>query len=119
RYRFALQQSQLLPQPSGLEVEAKKINYEPGLGPRPPGIEVWFKRLLEVPYVTRINTFYYNPNLPHGNYFRKSSRGEVDLIEGGYSDGKAISKFNLFVTAKTPTQRDAALSDLWERFLPV
>lgn len=117
RYRFALKQSQLLPQPSGLEAEAKKISYEPGLGPRPPGIEVWFKRLLEVPYVTKINTYLYNPDLPRANYFRRSSRGEHSQIEGGFSDGKATTKFLVFLTANTPAQRDAALSDLCERFL--
>jgi putative CRISPR-associated protein (TIGR02619 family) len=117
RYRFALQQSQLLPPDSGTEPAGKKITSEAGLSPRPPGIEAWFKKLLEVPYVTKITTYYYNPDLPRANYFKPSSQGEADRVEGGFSDGKATTKFLVFLTANTPAQRDAALSDLWERFL--
>jgi hypothetical protein len=67
--------------------------------------------------VTRINTFYYNPRLPRTPYFRPSAKGEVDRVEGGFSDGKATTKFTAFITATTAAQRDAALADLNERFL--
>jgi putative CRISPR-associated protein (TIGR02619 family) len=117
RYRFALQQSHLLPPDSKTKPAGKKITYEASLGPRPLGIEPWFKKLQEKPYVTNINTYYYNPDLPTANYFKPSSKGEVDRVEGGFSDGKATTKFLVFLTANTPAQRDAALSDLWERFL--
>jgi len=117
RYRFAREKSQLLPPDSGLAPEEKKITYEPGLGPRPPGIETWLARLREVPYVTRIHTWYYNPNLPRHSYFRPSKKGERDCLEGGFSNGKATAKFTVSLTARTEAQRDAALVDLIERFL--
>ncbi len=117
RYRFGLQLSLLLPPDSGLDPAGKKISYESGLGPRPPGIEEWFRKILEVPYVTRIHSFYYNPDLPRPNYFRRSSRGNHELVEGGFSDGKATTKFSVYLTASSPAHRDAALADLHERFL--
>lgn len=114
RQRFARQKEFLLPPPSGLKPEEKKITYEKNLGPRPPGIETWFDRLKEIPYVTRINTFYYNADLAKTHYFRPSAKGEVDRLEGGFSDGKATTKFTVFLTATTAAQRDAALADLNE-----
>lgn len=117
RQRFARQKELLLPPPSGLRPEDKKITYESGLGPRPPGIETWFARILDVPYVTRIHTFYYNADLARAPYFRPSAKGEVDRVEGGFSDGTATTKFNVFITATTAAHRDAALADLNERFL--
>ncbi len=117
RHRFGLQRAQLLPPDSGLPSAAKKITYESGLGPRPPGLETWFARLLEVPYVTRINTFKYIPDLARPSYFRPSAKGKVDRLEGGFSDGSATTKFTVFITAATEAQRDAALADLYERFL--
>jgi len=117
RYRFAREKSQLLPPDSGLAPAEKKITYEPGLAPRPPGIETWLARLREVSYVTRIHTFYYNADLSRPPYFRPSARGEVDRLEGGFSDGKATAKFTVSLTAKTEAQRDAALADIIERFL--
>jgi putative CRISPR-associated protein (TIGR02619 family) len=117
RYRFAREKSQLLPPDAGLAPEQKKITYEPGLAPRPPGIETWLARLREVPYVTRIHTWYYHPGLTKPNYFRFSKKGEVDRLEGGFSDRKALAKFTVYLTARTEAQRDAALADLIERFL--
>lgn len=117
RHRFGLQRAQLLPPDAGMKPEDKKIMYEPGIGPRPPGIEGWLKKILEVPYVKRINTYYYNKDLPLGNYFRKSSRGDFGQIEGGFSDGSATAKFTVYITATTEAQRDAALADLNERLL--
>jgi hypothetical protein len=117
RYRFQLQRSLLLPPDAELDQAAKKISYESGLGPRPPGIEAWFTKLLAVPYVTRINTHYYNPDLPRANYFRRSTRGDISQIEGGFSDGAATTKFDILTTASNPVQCDAALSDLCERLL--
>jgi len=49
RYRFALQQSQLLPPDSGTEPAGKKITYEAGLSPRPPGIEACSKNSWRCP----------------------------------------------------------------------
>lgn len=62
----------------------------------------------------RIESFYYNPDLPIRNYFRKTSKGDVSKVEGGFSDGKATTKFNVVITAETEGQRDAVLADLNE-----
>lgn len=117
RFRFQQQRSLLLPPDSNLDPATKKIQYESGLGLRPPGIESWFERILDLPYVTGISTFYYNRDLPRANYFRRSSRGRVSQLEGGFSDGTATTIFNVLTTASNESQRDAALADLCERFL--
>lgn len=117
RYRFKQQRSLLLPPASNLDPDNKRVQYESNLGPRPPGIEAWFKGILRLPYVTGIYTFYYHADLPRANYFRPSSKGAVSQIEGGFSDGTATSKFNVLITANNKDQRDAAIADLCERFL--
>jgi hypothetical protein len=117
RFRFQRQRAHLLPRDSSLDPEAKKVIYESGLEPRPPGIEKWFEKILDLPYVTGISTFYYNPDLPRANYFKPSSRGEYSQIEGGFSDGSATSKFNVMITAVHQSQCDAALADLCDRLL--
>jgi len=35
-------------------------------------------------------------------------------VEGGFSDGKATTKFNVVTTAETEGQRDTVLADLKE-----
>ncbi len=117
RYRFTLQSSLMLPPDAGLAPEGKKVRYEKSQPGRPPGIEEWFALLKEVPFVKQIYTHYYNPDLPLNNYYRYSSRPEISQIEGGYSDGKATTKFDLITTATTFTQRAAALVYLQEQFL--
>jgi len=67
------------------------------------------------PYVIRIYTHYYNPDLPKKKYFRRSKQGDLSQIEGGYSDGRATTKFDVVTTAITPSHRDAAIADLTEK----
>jgi hypothetical protein len=43
--------------------------------------------------------------------------GIVSQIEGGFSDGKATIKFDVFTPATTETKRDAAVVDFSERFI--
>ncbi len=113
---FHQQRRLLLPPAAALEPGAKKIIYEDQNHGRHPSLETYLRRLLEVPYVTRINTFYYNPRLPLKNYFRRTRDDRVDAVEGGYSDGQATTKFTLYLTAKTTAERQAALADLSARF---
>jgi putative CRISPR-associated protein (TIGR02619 family) len=111
RHRFGSQKADLLP--PGAK-EKKGIRYEDKNNEKHPGLKNFLERLLALPYVFSIYTHYYNPDLPLANYFRPSREG-VDHIEGGYSNGKAATKFDLITTAKTTAQRDAVLADLSER----
>ena len=109
---FDQQRRQILPPASEMPPEAKKIIYEDHNHGRHPGLESYLRRLLEVPYVTRINTFYYNPDLVVPCYFRRTRDDRLDTLEGGYSDGKATTKFTIYLTAKSILERQGALADL-------
>ncbi len=113
---FDQQRRLLLPPDSPLDRAAKKIIYEDQNHGRHPGLETWLRRLLEVPYVTRINTFYYHPSLVVAPYFRRTRNDQVDALEGGYSDGQATTKLCIYLTAANRLQRQAALVDLQQRF---
>jgi putative CRISPR-associated protein (TIGR02619 family) len=117
QHRFLQQRDNLLPPTSGIEPEKKKISYEDKNKGRHPGFKAYIEKLRRVPYVIRIYTHYYNPDLPLKNYFRASSKGDVTKIEGGFSDGKAITKFDVVTTAENPGQRNAALADLSDLML--
>lgn len=114
--RFHRQRQLLLPPAAEQPPTGKKIIYEDQNHGRHPGLETYLRRLLEVPYVTRINTFYYNPRLPVKNYFRRTRDDRVDAVEGGYSDGQATTKFTVYLTATSLSERQAALADLSTRF---
>lgn len=114
--RFWRQSEQVLPPDCGIAVSEKKITYEDGNAGRHPGLEPFLKKVLEVPYVTRINTWYYNPDLPERIRFRTSTHGE-DRVEGWYSDGKATTKFDVYLTSGVAKhQRQAAVVHLNEQF---
>lgn len=76
------------------------------------GLKPYLQRIRQIPYVIRIYVYYYNPRLPLKNYFRPSSKGDVSQIEGGFSDGKATTKFDVVTTAQSAGQQNAALVDL-------
>lgn len=101
------------PPDSGLPLQAKKIVYEDRNRGKHPGLKEYLERLRQAGYVTEIRTYYYNPDLPTKNCFRPATK--VEAIEGWYSDGKATTKFNLFIT--NMRQVSGALKDLNERFL--
>jgi len=115
RHRFKIQRQRILPPASGIAPEEKAIKYEDQNSKKHSGLSYYLGRIRKVPYVNRLYTHYYNPGLPGKNYFRKSATGEVSQIEGGYSDGKALTKFDVVTTAATSAQRDAALADLREQ----
>ena len=114
RYRFQQQRIRILPLDAGLLSEKKVIKYEDKNKGKHHGLQKWLERLRQVPYLTRLETFYYNPDLPTKNKFRKTSKGDVSKVEGWFSDGKATTKFNVVTTAETEGQRDAVLADLKE-----
>jgi putative CRISPR-associated protein (TIGR02619 family) len=117
QYRFLQQRENLLPPNSGLEPEDKDIKYEDKNAERHPGLKTYLEKLKQVPYVTRIYTHYYSPDLPLKNYFRPSSKGDVSQIEGGYSDGKATTKFDVVITSKNESMRNSAIADLLNLFV--
>ena len=115
RYRFLKNTKSLLPPDSGLDPLQKVIKYEDANQGRHRGLKDWLERLRTFSYVLRIYTHYYNPALAVRNYFGRSKTGEISQIEGGYSDGKATTKFDIVTTARTETERDAVLADLLSR----
>lgn len=111
-YRFAQQREALLPPPSNLEPSQKEIKYEDKNSNKHKGLSEWLESICERPYVKRIYTHYYNPNLPRKICFRPSTTGKIDQVEGWYSDGKATTKFDLVTTASKEMQQKAVIADL-------
>ncbi|WP_017302242.1 putative CRISPR-associated protein [Nodosilinea nodulosa] len=64
------------------------------------------------PYVTGCRTHRWNPDLPSVNQFRLKG----DAIEGIYSNGSWTVKFWVETSSQTPSQRQACLLDLCDRF---
>jgi len=112
QYRFSQQKKALLPQDSSLAPEEKIIKYEDGNRGRHRGLQAYLERICRLKYVTRIQTYYHNPDLPLKNYFRLPARGDITCIEGGYSDGKGTTKFTVVTTAGDELERKAAMVDL-------
>lgn len=112
QHRFLQQRDNLLPPVSGIDPENKVIKYEDKNKGRHPGLNAYIEKLRRVPYVVRVYTHYYNPDLPLKNHFRPSRKGDFSHIEGGYSDGKATTKFDVVTTAKNAGQQNAAVADL-------
>lgn len=117
QYRFQKQRDMLLPPDSGLTFEQKKISFEDSNAGKHAGLKTYLDRIGRIPYVVRIFTYYYNPDLPTKNYFRPSSKGGFSHVEGGYSEGKAMTKFDIVTTAKNKDQSDATIADLSSLFI--
>lgn len=108
RHRFAIQDKAWLP-PSAKSKPG--VSWKSKEGHMNQFVEA--KRMLErlvkeVPFVTRCETFYFNPDLPETMRFKLVSGG----IVGIWSDGTATIKFNVGTTAENALQLDAALSAL-------
>lgn len=112
KYRFEKEREKVLPKYSGIEPDAKAIKYEDNNTGKHTGLKSYLDNILNLPYVLRIFTHYYNPDLPIKNYFRKSAKGNFTQIEGGYSDGKATTKFDIITTAKNILEQNATIADL-------
>ena len=113
QYRFFQQKKALLPPNSGLVSTDKVIKYEDKNAAKHSGLKSYLEKVRQVPYIIRIFTYYYNPDLPMKKYFRPSRKGNTSQIEGVYSDGKATTKFDLVTTAKNEMERNAAIVDLF------
>lgn len=115
--RFPRHAGEMLPKFSELSPSEKAIVFEDKNAERHKGLRTFLERIRDVNYVTRVNTWYYNPDLPERKQFRASSRGE-DRVEGWFSDGKATTKFDVFITPGSALkQRQAAVIDLNRRFI--
>jgi putative CRISPR-associated protein (TIGR02619 family) len=116
--RFWREGAPLLPRDNAQPPEQRPVTCEKGpFGQdRPPGLRNYLEnRVRHAPYVTRVDVFYYNPDLPTRNAFRLSSHGD-DRIEGSFSDGKATAKFNVYLTEADRIKAQAAVVDLTNRF---
>jgi putative CRISPR-associated protein (TIGR02619 family) len=116
QYRFHKQREAMLPPDSGLQPEDKVIKYEDNNAGKHSGLSAYLEKIRRIPYVVRIFTHYYNPDLPLKSYFRPSGKGDISHMEGGYSDGKATTKFDIVTTAKNVDQRNAAVAELLNFF---
>ena len=116
RYRFKQQVSELLPKPSTIPIEKKKIRYEDNNTGKHSGLENYLNKIRAVSYVDTVYTHYYNPDLTKPNRFRKSSKGIENQLEGWFSNAGALTKFDVKTTAETPQELQACIVDLNERF---
>ncbi len=114
RYRFALQRQNMLPPESGLQPEEKIIKYEDKNAGKHSGLAPYLAGILKYPYVKRIYTHYFNPDLPETKAFKPSIKGGISQVMGVFSDGKSTSKFDVVTTAQNKGERDAVLADLHE-----
>lgn len=113
---FDKQRLNILPPATDISSAKKAIIYEDSNQGRHKGLKKYLEKIRELPYVQRINTYYYNPDLPVRSYFRPASKGGPDCVEAGFSDGKATTKFNIFTAARTTAQQRAVIADLFSRF---
>ena len=116
-YRFLGNRENLLPEDSSINPEDKKMVFEDKNGGRQKGLKAYLEKICKKPYVVRIFTHYFNPDLQVKQYFKPSAKGDVSLVEGGCSDGKVTTKFDVVTTAKNRGQRDAVLADLLQLLL--
>ncbi len=116
RYRFSRQASAVLPKPSSMPAEKKKIKYEDDNRGKHAGLENYLDKIKTVSYVDGIYTHYYNPDLTKPNRFRKSSKGVKNQLEGWFSNAGALTKFDIMTTAETSRELQACIADLNERF---
>ncbi len=114
RERFRAQADSLLPKASDLPPEAKKIHCEDGNAGKHRGLAEWLDRIRAVPYVTRIQTFYYNPRLP-GRSTVELDPAHGDRVIASYATHDATTKAYVFLSENDPKKAQAAAADLAER----
>ncbi|HXF91714.1 MAG TPA: putative CRISPR-associated protein [Nitrospiraceae bacterium] len=114
RERFRAQAQALLPKASGIAPADKKVTYEDGNAGRHRGLADWLERIRAVPYVTRIETFYYNPRLP-GRSTVEPDPAHGDRVIAIYATHDATTKAYVFLSENDPKKAQAAAADLAER----
>lgn len=118
-YQFERQREAVLPKATDIMPMDKKILYEDKNHGRHNGLEIILNRVRELPYVNRIYTHYYNPDLNEPCRFRKSSRGKNDQIEGIFNNAGATTKYDILTTASNKRELSACIADLNNRFAKV
>ncbi len=114
RGRFRAQAQALLPKASGLAPAEKKVAYEDGNAGRHRGLAEWLERIRAVPYVTRIQTFYYNPRLP-GRSTVEPDLARGDRVIATYATHEATTKAYVFLSESDHKKAQAAAADLAEK----
>jgi putative CRISPR-associated protein (TIGR02619 family) len=114
RHRFRAQAQALLPKASGLAPAEKKVAYEDGNASKHRGLAEWVERIRAVPYVTRIQTFYYNPCLP-GRSTVELDPTRGDRVIATYATHDATTKAYVFLSESDHKKAQAAAADLAER----
>ncbi|WP_447974782.1 putative CRISPR-associated protein [Nitrospira sp. Kam-Ns4a] len=114
RDRFRAQADLLLPKASGLVPEAKKIHYEDGNAGKHRRLAEWLERIRAVPYVTRIQTFHYNPSRP-GRSTIEPDPAHGDRVIAIYATHDATTKAYVFLSEDDARKAQAAAADLAER----
>jgi putative CRISPR-associated protein (TIGR02619 family) len=114
RDRFRAQAEALLPKPSGMAPADKKIVYEDHNAGKHRGLAEWLERLRAVPYVTRIQTCYYNPRLP-GRSTVEPDSAQGDLVIATYAAHGATTRCFVFLSEDNRAKAQAAAADLAER----
>lgn len=105
----------LAPPPAGIAPERKKISYEDGNAGKHRGLEDFCRTLVQVPFVTRLSTFYFNPDLPRQAAVRIPAGGAPDLLEVWYGAGGALTKLRVWTTATSGRELAAAAAVLRRR----
>jgi len=113
---FARQKESILPPPRPEDQEVKTHLEGSGHIYQTPGLQEFINRLKDVPYVTRIATFYHNPDLAEPCSFRRDTKGRDDCIVATYSRSGHTVRMNVFLTSDDPRCRDAAIADLTQQF---
>jgi len=114
RDRFRAQSQALLPKPSGMAPADKKVSFEDDNPGKHRGLAEWVERVRAVPYVTRIQTFYYNPRLP-GRSTVEPDSAHGDRVIAVYAAHEGTTKAYVFLSENNPTKAQAAAADLAER----
>ncbi len=114
RGRFRTQSQALLPKTSEIAPADKKVTYEDGNAGKHRGLANWLERIRAVPYVTRIQTFYYHPRLP-GRSTVEPDPKYGDRVIAIYTTHDATTKAYVFLSENDQRKAQAAAADLAER----
>jgi putative CRISPR-associated protein (TIGR02619 family) len=114
RDRFRAQAEALLPKPSGMAPADKRVSFEDDNSGRHRGLAEWVERIRAVPYVTRIQTFYYNPRLP-GRSTVEPDPAHRDRVIATYAAHEGTTRAYVFLSEDNPAKAQAAAADLAER----
>ncbi len=99
----------LLPPASPLAPEAKKVAFEDGNAGKHPGLREFCDRLRRIPFVVRMASYYYNPDLPHRTRVALDADGRLtDRLDVWYGDGSALTKLRVWTTARDAKEAAAA-----------